>query len=530
MTELAYLESDQFFPDGRLRLANAPLLIGRASDCDIVINIAQISRNHARIFRHDDEYCIEDLGSVNGTFVNQTPVKGRQRLHDGDRITLGDVTMFYREDLTSRIRLTDDFDTDASLTFAVPIRDLAALSREKSSEVKRDPAQMMQIIFNAAKTLLGFQDLHEVLAGVMDLVFEYLQPDRGFLMLANPQTGDLEPHIVKYSGSAKEEEINFSRTIVNQVFTEGISILTTDAMKDSRFSEHASIVMHQIRSCMCVPLWDEQKIIGIIYVDTRFTRNYFQQRDLDLISTIAIISAIAIERFRLNQAINREKRIREHLERYHSPHVVSRIIDFERTGSLRTEEKEITVLFADLVGFTSMSEKLPPADVALILNHFFNYMTEIIFTNEGTLDKFIGDSVMAVFGAPLPHEDHAVRAVKAAVEMFQSLKKINDSEELPTPLAMRIGINSGRAVAGDIGSMKRMEYTVLGSTVNIASRIEAEVAHSGEIIIGETTHHLIGDKWDTIPLGHVPLRGLSLPCFLYRVEIPPPEDTAPTDP
>ncbi|NLI48056.1 MAG: GAF domain-containing protein, partial [Acidobacteria bacterium] len=334
------------------------------------------------------------------------------------------------------------------------------------------------------------------------------------------ETNELVPYVIKLrhpSASRSEKDISFSRTIVSKVFSEGVAILTANAMRDSRFGAQESIMMQQIRSCMCVPLWDEQKIIGIIYVDCLFFENFFQERDLDLLSTIAIISAIAIDQYRLNQEIDRQKRIRERLERYHSPSVVNRIIHSGGDVMMKTEEREITVLFSDLVGFTSMAEKLEPSEVARILNCFFTAVTEVIFQNEGTLDKYIGDAVMAVFGVPFAQSDHAERAVKTAIEMYRALDDINASGLLPAPLRMRIAVNSGRVVAGDIGSEKRVDYTVLGSTVNIASRIESSVAQADEIVIGDMTKQLIGDKFPTEDMGTVALRGLSVPLTVHRV-------------
>jgi len=243
-------------PSGKYYITKTPIVIGRASECDIILNIAQISRNHSQIYQEDDHYIMEDLGSVNGTCVNDVSIKKHQ-LNDGDIIALGDVSIVFHDNLAPRILLTDDFGTDTSLTFAVPISELAPLTTQRQAEVKRDPSEMLQIIFDAAKTLLGFQDLKQVLSGVMDLVFEYLKADRGFLMLYDQDADQLEPQVIKYSSSTSPENINFSRTIVNQVFQEGISILTTDAMKDARFDSRESIVMHQIRSCMCVPLWNK---------------------------------------------------------------------------------------------------------------------------------------------------------------------------------------------------------------------------------------------------------------------------------
>ncbi len=518
MSENVYLELRDKSQSRRFPLTSESNTVGRAPDCDVVLAFPQVSRYHARIYRQGEQFLIEDNKSVNGTFVNDQQVTSHLLRH-GDRIKLGTVVVTFCNPLVSRVNLSDEYETDANMTIAFPISRFSLSEGKTTPQLQRDPQQMIQVIFNSTKALIGSNSLDSVLSGVMDLVFEYLKADRGFLMLQD-ETNELVPYVIKLrhpSTSRSEKDISFSRTIVSKVFTEGVAILTANAMRDSRFGAQESIMMQQIRSCMCVPLWDERKIIGIIYVDCLFFENFFQERDLDLLSTIAIISAIAIDQYRLNQEIDRQKRIRERLERYHSPSVVNRIIHSGGDVMMKTEEREITVLFSDLVGFTSMAEKLEPSEVARILNCFFTAVTEVIFQNEGTLDKYIGDAVMAVFGVPFAQPDHAERAVKTSIEMYRALDDINASGMLPAPLRMRIAVNSGRVVAGDIGSEKRVDYTVLGSTVNIASRIESSVAQADEIVIGDMTKQLIGDKFPTEDMGTVALRGLSVPLTVHRV-------------
>ncbi|HET6331259.1 MAG TPA: adenylate/guanylate cyclase domain-containing protein, partial [Holophagaceae bacterium] len=178
-------------------------------------------------------------------------------------------------------------------------------------------------------------------------------------------------------------------------------------------------------------------------------------------------------------------------ERYHSPAVVDQILknsQNKEAPGLQAKRCEITVLFADISGFTRMSEGLEPLQLAGILNRTFEALTEQIFVRGGTLDKYIGDAIMAFFGAPNPEPDHAQRAVEAAVAMQEVLKILNAERPEGFPeLRMRIGINSGEAFAGDIGSEKRMDYTVMGATVNLASRLESSVAKPGMIVVGPAT-------------------------------------------
>ncbi|MGQ0734168.1 MAG: adenylate/guanylate cyclase domain-containing protein, partial [Acidobacteriota bacterium] len=226
---------------------------------------------------------------------------------------------------------------------------------------------------------------------------------------------------------------------------------------------------------MCAPLWHEDQVIGLLYVDNPQTTR-FTEPDLDLFTAFSNYAAVAIARARLAAKVHEEVRRRERLERYHSPAVVDRIlaVGADADVPVAAQDRDLTVLFADLVGFTTIVEEMPPQQVAVLLNVFFSRIADAIFEHSGTLDEFIGDSVLAVFGAPLDLPNHALSAVKAAQAMQRALAALR--EERPSPkLEMRIAIHSGLAMVGDIGSPNRREYTVLGNVVNTAARIEESV-------------------------------------------------------
>ena len=211
-------------------------------------------------------------------------------------------------------------------------------------------------------------------------------------------------------------------------------------------------------------------VLGIIYVDSQISSNRFSNDDLELLTAIANQAAIGIEQARLRDKIQKEAELRKRLSQYHSPDIVDLIIKEIQEGrstSLDVQEKEVTILFSDIQGFTGISERLSPPEVANLLNDYFSLMTEVIFKHGGTLDKYIGDALMALFGAPFLHEDDAVRAVRTAIEMRNELKGLMARKEDNVKFNIRIGVNTGNVVAGNIGSMQRMEYTVLGDAVTL---------------------------------------------------------------
>lgn len=507
--------------------------IGRASDNDLIINDFGVSRHHAKITVGSSESFIVDLNSRNGTRVNNILVT-RGDLKDGDEINLGKFAIRFTKTSDDRVHLEEE--TEGHLlspgTFIRPISDIQkiipdAIIKEPSTEERKafvavDIAksnQILAILIQVAKSLLTVQPLDDVLNLVMNLIFEHLQAERGFLMLYDEHSGDLIPKVVKYRNPQDAGKITISKTITNKVFNDKVAVLTSDAQIDPRFDGGASIIFHNIRSAMCAPLWNKDSVIGVVFIDSSTKSNSFNPGDLDLLTALANYAAIGIEQARLNERIKEELKRRSQLERYHSPSVINRILSVAATdNTIDAQEMEATVLFSDIVGFTSLSEKMEPHRVALLLNEYFGEMTDIIFRHDGTLDKFIGDAIMAVFGAPLPMEDHAVRAVRTAIQMRDKLEELNqDKFGKAHRLEVRIGINSGSVVAGDIGSPKRIEYTVLGNTVNVAQRLEAGVAKPDQIVIGEGTFTMVKDFFETQELGEFSLKGLEKSIKVYEV-------------
>ena len=530
MYKLVYKEGEKIasFP-----VEGGEVSIGRASDNDLIINDFGVSRHHSKIVMNDGDPFILDLNSRNGTRVNNILVT-RGELKDGDEINLGKFPIRFTKTSDDRVHLEEE--TEGHMfspgTFIKPISDIQqiipdAVIKEPSTEKRPIPVaidieksnQILGILIRVAKSLLTVQPLDDVLNLVMNLIFEHLQAERGFLMLYDEHSGDLIPKVVKYRNSQDAGKISISKTITNKVFKDKVSVLTSDAQIDPRFDGGASIIFHNIRSAMCAPLWNKDDVIGVVFIDSSTKTNSFNPGDLDLLTALANYAAIGIEQARLNERIQEELKRRSQLERYHSPSVINRILSVAATDStIDAQEMETTVMFSDIVGFTSMTEKMEPHRVALLLNEYFGEMTDIIFRHDGTLDKFIGDAIMAIFGAPLPMEDHCVRAVRTAIEMRDKLETMNrDKFGKTNRLDVRIGINSGKVVAGDIGSPRRIEYTVLGNTVNIAQRLEAGVAKSGQIVVGEETYRQIKDLFETQELGEFNLKGLEKSIKVYEV-------------
>jgi adenylate cyclase len=538
MYRLTYLDGDQ---QQVHTFTSGEVVLGRSPECQVVLKDFGISRNHAKIVVGEDGVRIIDMKSKNGTQVNGVQIVEAQ-LKDGDKILLGKLPLTFSKSLEGKVVL--DEEKPLSEEAGTIIRSVGELSKllETSEPSKATPTpgarpaaapdvqeieksnRILKVLTKVAETLIAVRPVEEVLQQVMDIVFDHIPADRGFLMLHEEEGKDkkLVPMVVKQRnpGSADSAKITISKTIADRVIKDRVSILTSDAMVDPRFSAGDSIRFQGIRSAMCAPLWNKEDVIGIIFVDSMMLTNCFMLNDLDLLTALANYAAVAVERARLNQKIVAEEKKRERLGRFLSPQVTARIIatsDSQGAALGVPEIKEVSVLFADIVGFTTMSEKMSPAAVSLLLNDYLSRMTDIIFKYEGTLDKYIGDAIMAVFGAPLDMEDHAVRAIRAGLEMQERLEEFNTERKEGPTIRIRIGINSGKAVAGEIGSVNKKEYTVLGDTVNTASRLESSVAKPGMVVIGENTFEMAKGQFECKSLGRATLKGKEKEVAVFEV-------------
>ncbi|MEC9476812.1 MAG: adenylate/guanylate cyclase domain-containing protein [Planctomycetota bacterium] len=494
-------------------------IIGRTEECDIQITDDTISRNHAQILKQGDSFVLEDLNSRNGVFANNRPIKSIT-LHSGMVLRLGNVSILVDslEGSSLDVRLTDDRPEQGVLDSLI-IDDFQSsfpmtLGAGEVGQSQEGLGVALELFQNAAETLLTGSELSEVTAGAVGLALRSLPVDRGFLSLK--EDGQLVPHATQAKGGLDSNRpMQISRTIAKQVMEDRAAVLIRDTGSMEDLAVAHSIVQMHIQSAMCAPLVSGNEVVGIIYVDCVDSKKSLTSNHLGIISVLALMVSSALEQFRLHQSVKEEKRRREQLSCRLSPNVVEKVIAGE--AELGSKEAEITVLFADLVGFTSMSEKLAPREVVDLLNELFETLTAEVFDQDGTLDKYIGDALIAFFGAPEEQDDHAARAIRTGIAMQKRLQEMADQHPDRPPLSMRIGINSGPAVVGDIGSKLRSDYTVIGDTVNTASRLESQVAQSGEVVIGPKTAALCADEFQLEQLKTMPLKGKSKPVQPWRV-------------
>lgn len=218
------------------------------------------------------------------------------------------------------------------------------------------------------------------------------------------------------------------------------------------------------------------------------------------------------------QSLREKDLIKRAFTRYVAREVVDEILKDPENLVLTGERRDVTVLFCDIRGFTTTSEKLTPEEVVTLLNTFYTLMIDTTFKEDGTLDKFLGDGVMAVFGAPIYHQDHSLRAIRTALAMQAGIRGLSArrATEGKPPIAVGIGINAGDAVAGTVGTEARMEYTVIGDSVNLASRLESN-SKAGQILISEQTYLKVQAAVEARSLGRIKVKGKEEEIGVYEV-------------
>lgn len=298
-----------------------------------------------------------------------------------------------------------------------------------------------------------------------------------------------------------------------------VALLSQDAASDEEFAGVDSIVSQGVRSTICAPLVAETRVHGALYADRLDPFASFKPDDLELISAVAAQTAIAVENARAHERLAREEVARANYSRFLPEYVVKQMLDNPESFKLGGVNQTITVLFADIRGFTRISEHAPPEKIVSMLNRYFSAMTDIIFAHGGTLDKYLGDGLMALFGAPAVTPEDAANAINAAVAMQRRILGFNQElrDEGLTTIGVGIGLHTGEVTVGYIGSERRSEYTAIGDAVNTASRLESN-AKGGEILISEATAKAGGSHYRLNAREPIMVKNREQPVRLFEID------------
>ena len=519
---------DQSFelPPGR------SVVVGRGVATDIAIYDPTISRRHAELTARGDVVEVRDLGSSNGTCINGSRVS-TGRLTANDSITFGKVTYKIWEAKPSIPEQAASAPGEPSDTIVRKLMVSAGSSagitsrdgpltrgqlRVAAATAEERQAKKLSMLLEVAQKLTGELELERLLRAVVDMTFQVMEVDRVTILLRNEDSGELVPSISKSRlGDTQVQAV--PRSIVDKVVEERVAVVSHNAPADARFKGR-SIVTQSVRSAMCSPLLDaKDEILGLLYVDNLSAPGSFSDEDLQFLVAFSGLAALGIKNSRIAERIRRESLVRSNFERYFAPNVAADIARQDGDIRLGGERRPITVLFSDIRGFTAIAESMGPDAVAQLLSEYFSEMVEVIFEHGGTLDKFIGDAVMALWGAPIAHSDDPDRALEAAVAMQRTIEELNRGWVASgrPEIGVGIGISHGEVFAGNIGSHRRLEYTVLGDAVNVAARLCAE-AGPGEILVSEALLRMVKHPVEYEYLPELGLKGKSQSVQVYRIK------------
>lgn len=537
--------------------------IGRARENDIVLDDRRVSRKHAFIFGDGKVFKVVDghlengqlIRSVNHVFVNGE-MQVQHPLIDNDLITIGESNLRFnsikpapviavsdalQQSMLTSERITEieaqpvNYDdaplghTQVEISVSDIIGRQSSLSLESAiatpAEIKdlRRKAKILELLFEMSKTLGTVFDLSEIFEKATDLIFRGTPADRVVALLTVENDG--KDGLYQVGAKTREasiekltEKLPVSRTITKKVMRDRIALLSQDAKTDEQFQGVESIVSQGVRSTICAPLITQSGVHGVLYADRLDPFAAFRSDHLELISAVAAQTAVTVETIKAHQRLAREEVARANYSRFLPEYVVQQLLENPNSFKLGGANQTITVVFADIRGFTSISETENPENVVNLLNHYFSAMTEIIFEHGGTLDKYIGDGMMALFGAPTATPVDALNAVKAAIAMQKrlvALKSDLDSKGF-SDVKIGIGLHTGVATVGYIGSERRSEYTAIGDTVNLAARLEANAA-GGQILISEATAKAAGSGFSMKKRDPITVKNRLQPVELFEV-------------
>ncbi len=539
--------------------------VGRERDNTVIVGDPRVSRHHFQIIKDDEGYHVENISKTQTTNINGVPAQG-QYLGEGDIINVGDSRIvFHLEDkgemhgktMAPKAKMSSFKYGDEPAT--AHVIDIMKQLDEQPPVDKRDPSQAVIIdpdqtgeipnmmatsdpkqasVHSAIESLAEgrkseqlrerfalLQDisqemvselrLDQLLKFILDKTFSVLNVDNGLILLVDPETRRLVPSAIRLHEKRlkKADQLRVSQTVLREAYQKKIGVLCIDAENDDQFAGQQSIIAFGMRSVMCVPLILRDEVLGLIHLDNESMHSAFSREDLDFLTMLAGQAAMAVHNARLLDKIVREETMRSHLERYFSPAIASKIaaneIQLDRVGS----GVEATVLYSDIRNFTTLSEQTEPETLVEFLNTYFAAMADLVFEYDGTLDKYVGDALVAVFGSPIPDEEASLKAAQCALAMIET---VQDMKFEVGEVKIGIGLHRGYVVHGNVGSKKVMQYTVIGDTVNTAARL-SDKALPNQVVISRALRDAIPAAMKANPLGEMELKGKIKPIETFEL-------------
>lgn len=492
------------------------IMIGRASgDWTVDLDLSPdttVSRRHARLTFEHKRHWLQDVSSRGGTFINGERIYDKTLVTPLDRIKIGRTELYLIDPKSANLNSLNDFDTqpitiDQEDSREGPERGILADSVSASEPPEslimvRKSVKLLETIRNR---LAAFYELGTALGAAQDVepllktVVEHLcrtisGAQRGAVLLLEERTLRLKAYV------PQPAKPSVSLYLARMTIDKQEAFIWSYRLTGELGKLTDSIVSHGTKCAMYAPLIWQGDVLGIVYVDNYVADDAFTDDDLHLLMAMANQTAMFVKNHLLQENLTRERIVRSNLLRQFSPQVAAHLENMlrqpERLGLGGERVEPVTILQSDVRGFTALSDRMDPSDVMEMLNQLFGVCIPIIFKYNGTVDKYIGDAILAVFGSPNPDPEGKQweNAVRAALEMQHAVRRLGlEWQRQGYPIyQIGIGIHTGAVLQGFIGSEEQMEFTVIGNTVNRATRY-CDGADRGEIVISPAVYnHVTG--------------------------------------
>lgn len=401
----------------------------------------------------------------------------------------------------------------------------------------REASVDLETVLKASQAIAGEIQLGEVFRQLMIIVRQNAGAQRAALLLQEDGAWFVQAEVSEdgevdvLRRTPLDDHTRLARAIVNFVIRSGEPVILDDASADVRFRDDPYVAGVRPRSVLCAPLRYLGDVSGVIYLENNLTTGAFTEDRIEVLELLSGQIGVSIANAELYEQLEQKVRLRttqlearnrfisQTFGRYLSDEIVEGLLESESGSGLVGEKRRVTLIFSDLRGFTTLAEDLPPEDVVSLMNIYLGVMTEVLTAHKATIIDFVGDSIVALFGAPISHEDDASRAVACAIEMQRAMARVNSlsAEAGYPPIGMGIGLNTGDVILGSIGSETRAKYTVLGGHVNLASRIESYTVQ-GDVIVSQSTRDAAGPTLEIAAELRVQPKGVNEPIVISYVK------------
>lgn len=502
--------------------------IGRDTRNDLILDDPRVSRIHATIRRVERNMRLCDLASGNGTYVNghRIPPNVDFKLADQDEIRIGGCTLIFndidplRTNVENFQQILKKAPSDVLTTSGLSVTPSGQSDKAEHYRLELEKKErILRLFCELSEKLSTAFSLEEIYNKIFSIIFSVTPASRCFIFRKNDQEGFEQVGGRHRTSSETGDPLPISQVVFTKVATERVSLLLENkSQAEAIGSMSITHGIANIQSVMAAPIIGSKGLLGIIYADRLNSPESFSPNDLDVLNAVSVQMGIAINAVNSHERLQQQAQARASFERFLPRQVVDEILRTPNGIRLGGVRQKITSLFADIRGFTTLSEVSTPEVTVRLLNRYFTLVSEIIFRHGGTLDKYIGDGLMAIFGAPYGSPLDATLAVRAAVEMQRSMEKFNQqmvAERLPR-VEIGIGINTGPAIVGYIGSETRLDYTAIGDTINTAARLEG-LAGPGQILISENTMQSLDENFSLRPVEIDKLKGKSISLRVAEV-------------